>query len=162
MIIDIENGLEKILGIVKNPEDFLLEKYYGSTPPRGFRIDLFAAQRFTAFYENVRQLGKTRLNVNGAILDNERMINSGLIKKFVDFIKGNPQKTFCQYCEKVVVPRTSHKLDYADIVLFFFTGGFWAALILAMRLFMRRCPFCDQSLRGVKRKPVDNKTNTRR
>jgi uncharacterized protein with PIN domain len=77
------------------------------------------------------------------------------VKKIREAVSGyslirHPKKTFCPYCEKLVIPKRLHKLDFGDFVLFLFTAGLWAILLFAMSLFIRRCPVCNYSLRGFK------------
>lgn len=77
------------------------------------------------------------------------------VKKIREAVSGNsfakqPKKTFCPYCEKLVIPKRLHKLDIGDIVLVLLTAGFWAIFLFATYLFIRRCPVCNYNLRGFK------------
>jgi hypothetical protein len=62
----------------------------------------------------------------------------------------HPEKTFCPYCEKAVVPKRLHRLDFADIIITLLTAGLWAVFLFIMYLFIRRCPTCNYNLRGFK------------
>ncbi len=136
----------------KNPEDFLLKRYYGDEEPKGFRIEIYVAKRFNVIRENLIDIaGKyCDYNADDSRFDIGKLAN--LFSKSRDKKKSNDctKKRFCEYCEKKVIPKRTHKLDAGDIMLIFFTGGFWAFLLIALYLFMRRCPVCNRSLRGVK------------
>ncbi|MGR3317238.1 MAG: hypothetical protein ACUZ8O_01990 [Candidatus Anammoxibacter sp.] len=150
-------NLEMILGIVKNPEQFLLERDYRSysPPPKGFRLELFVAKQFTSISNNLKQYSDIYLKRRDCDIGKGNLMDLFSLKsrKAAD---GNPQtkrckpKTFCQYCEKLVIPKRLHKLDYGDILLSLFTGGFWIIFIFVIYMFLRKCPFCNNSLRGIK------------
>ncbi len=112
--------------IFNDPEQFLINKYYNSKPPKGFRIELFTARRYNLIYDRLEQFRPTH------------------------FFAKHPKKTFCPYCEKLVIPKRLHKLDPGDIVLVLFTAGLWLVFLLIMYLFIRRCPVCNYNLRGFK------------
>ena len=141
--------------IIKNPEQYLIDKYYKLHVPKGFRIELFFAKKYNSFIDRARELKHTYTNADNCRLDAERIFCSMDIRNLLAKIKGRSPKTepktvFCPCCEKRVVPKKLHKLDFGDIVLFFFTAGFWGILLFIMSLFIRRCPTCNYSLRGFK------------
>ena len=155
LVNNIEEKLKIAKEIVKDPEHFLLEKYYGLEVPKGFRVELFAAKKFKLICGNLKQLRLIYLKTEDGWLLKEKMTSITPVKKLREVISSRllarrPRKVFCPYCEKLVIPRRFHKLDFGDIVLFLFTGGFWAILLFAMSLFIRRCPVCNYSLRGFK------------
>lgn len=144
--------LEKLLVIAKDPEHFLVNKYYRLAPPKGFRIDLFAARKFTSVRKGIEEFKFTCRNPEnqwlkwkwtGRMISNKKLRERHLLSK-------DPKKIFCPYCENLVVPKRIHKLDLADIMLFLFTGGFWAILLFFIYLFVRRCPVCNYNLRRFK------------
>ena len=112
--------------IFNDPEQFLINKYYNSKPPSGFRIELFTARKYNLICDRIEQFRPAH------------------------FIAKHPKKTFCPYCEKLVIPKRLHKLDPGDIVLVLFTAGLWLVFLLIMYLFIRRCPVCNYNLRGFK------------
>ena len=112
--------------IFKDPEQFLLNKYYNQKPPRGFRIELLTARKYNLLCGKLKQF------------------------KPAHFFEKHPQRTFCPYCEKTVIPKRLHKLDPGDIILLLFTAGLWLVFLLVMYLFIRRCPVCNYNLRGFK------------
>lgn len=112
--------------IFNDPEQFLINKYYNSKPPSGFRIELFTARRYNLIYDRIE------------------------LFRPAHFFAKHPKKTFCPYCEKLVIPKRLHKLDSGDIVLVLFTAGLWLVFLLVMYLFIRRCPACNYNLRGFK------------
>jgi hypothetical protein len=127
MLVDnIEKRLNVPREIFKDPEQFLLNKYYNQKPPRGFRIELLAARKYNLICNKLKQF-----------------------KPAHSFAK-HSQKTFCPYCEKTVIPKRLHKLDPGDIVLLLLTAGLWLVFLLVMYLFIRRCPVCNYNLRGFK------------
>ena len=115
--------------IFKDPEQFLTNKYYDLKPPKGFRIELLTARKYNLICDKLKKLRKTAPG-----------------KSFTK----HPKKTFCPYCEKPVIPKRLHKLDPGDIVLLLLTAGLWGIFLLAMYLFIRRCPVCNYNLRGFK------------
>ena len=112
--------------IFNDPEQFLINKYYNSKPPSGFRIELFTARKYNLICDRIEQFRPAH------------------------FFAKHPKKTFCPYCEKLVIPKRLHKLDPGDIVLVLFTAGLWLVFLLVMYLFIRRCPVCNYNLRGFK------------
>ncbi|MFQ5712419.1 MAG: hypothetical protein ACE5GU_00115 [Candidatus Scalinduaceae bacterium] len=133
--------------IVKDPEHFLISKYYGLGVPKGFRVDLFAAKKFKLICHNLKQFDIR--------FGSEKMTSTTPVKKLREVISSHslarcPKKVFCPYCEKLVIPKRLHKLDFGDFVLFLLTAGLWAIFLFAMYLFIRRCPVCNYSLRGFK------------
>jgi uncharacterized paraquat-inducible protein A len=127
MFVDnIEKRLNVPKEIFKDPEQFLLNKYYNQKPPGGFRIELLAARKYNLICDKLKQC------------------------KPAHFFAKHSQKTFCPYCEKTVIPRRLHKLDSGDIVLLLLTAGLWLVFLLVMYLFIRRCPVCNYNLRGFK------------
>lgn len=146
MLVDnIEKKLEITIEIIKDPELFLRNRYYAREVPKGFRIELFIARKFKLICDNLKQFNLSNLNVEDRIP----------VKKLRDIIANrslpkHPKKFFCPYCEKLVIPKRFHKLDFADIVLGLLTAGIWAIFLFAMYLFIRRCPACNYNLRGFK------------
>jgi hypothetical protein len=141
--------------IVKDPEHFLISKYYGLEVPKGFRVDLFAAKKFKLICGNLKPLNLTYLKTKNYRFGSEKMTSITPVKKLREVISSrplvrHPKKTFCPYCEKLVIPKRLHKLDFADFVLFLFTAGIWAIFLFTMYLFIRRCPVCNYNLRGFK------------
>ncbi|MGR3219590.1 MAG: hypothetical protein ACUZ8H_07215 [Candidatus Anammoxibacter sp.] len=150
VITNFGKNIERVLGIVVNSEQFLLDRYSKlySLPPKGFRIELYAAKRFTSICYNLKQYSDI-YHSRGKIADVFSL-------KKRETTNGNSQmkrckvKIFCQYCEKSVEPKRLHTLDYGDIVLALFTGGFWVIFIIVIYIFLRKCPVCNNSLRGMK------------
>lgn len=150
----IEDRMATALEIFKDPEYFLLNKYYKLQTPKGFRIEFYAAKRFNLFCANLKQFNKTFLKPENFINKMGKKPNIIADGKNKGTVVKRQEKRFCQYCEQIVIPKRTHKLDYGDIMLVFFTGGFWAFFLIALYLFMRRCPVCNYSLRGIK--PIKN------
>ncbi len=123
---NIEKKLNVPREIFKDPEQFLLNKYYNQKPPRGFRIELLTARKYNLICDRIEQFRPAH------------------------FFAKQPKKTFCPYCEKLVIPKRLHKLDPGDIVLVLFTAGLWLVFLLVMYLFIRKCPVCNYNLRGFK------------
>lgn len=149
---------ETIKQMVKDPEQFLVDKYYRSHIPKGFRIELFAARKYTSTINKIKGLKHTCRDGKKSWLDKKKILEVSHFNKLWKIIKNvpsirTPQKVFCPCCEKRVVPKRLHKLDVGDAVLFFFTAGFWGILLFIMSLFVRRCPTCNYSLRGFKPLP---------
>ena len=140
MFVDnIGKGLNVAREIFKDPEQFLINKYYNSKPPKGFRLELLTAKKYNLICDKLEQFKPAHFKTTGIQIDN------GIFS----FAK-HPKKTFCPYCEKPVIPKRLHKLDPGDIVLLLFTAGLWGIFILVMYLFIRRCPVCNYNLRGFK------------
>lgn len=151
----LERKIERVLEIVKYPENFILDRYYMSEVPKGFRIEIFAAKRFTSFCDNLRHFSETYIMSEDCMHKKEETISLSHIKKLRNTIwkrwqESNSRKTFCPYCEKLVIPKRLHRLDYGDIMVFLFTGGFWAIFLLVLYIFLRKCPICNYNLRGIK------------
>ncbi len=141
--------------IAKDPEHFLISKYYGLEVPKGFRVELFAAKKFKLICHNLKQFDIIYIKIKDCWSGSEKMTSTTPVKKLREVISSRPlvrrpRKVFCPYCEKLVIPKRLHKLDFGDFVLFLFTAGFWAILLFAMSLFIRRCPVCNYNLRGFK------------
>ena len=155
MNINIEENLERVLRIVKDPEHFLISKYYELEAPKGFRIELFTARKFKLICGNLKQFSLAYLKTEDYRVGSEKMTNITPVKKLREVISSHslarrPKKLFCPYCEKLVIPKRLHKLDFGDFILFLFTAGLWAIFLFTMYLFVRRCPACNYSLRGFK------------
>jgi len=153
--INIEENLERVLRIVKDPEHFLISKYYELEAPKGFRIELFTARKFKLICGNLKQFSLAYLKTEDYRVGSEKMTNITPVKKLREVISSHslarrPKKLFCPYCEKLVIPKRLHKLDFGDFILFLFTAGLWAIFLFTMYLFVRRCPACNYSLRGFK------------
>lgn len=149
----------KLLEIIRDPEHFILDRYYMSEMPDGFRLEIFFARSFNWVRNNIKRKRETCSKIQSKRLDGIEMDNLSFKEKNGKGVAGGDKKTvFCQFCEKHVVPKRTHKLDFGDIILVFFTGGFWAILLFMLYLFMRRCPDCNLSLRGVK--PLESKKTT--
>ncbi len=140
----------KFLEIIKDPEHFILDRYYMSKMPDGFRLEIFLARGFHSFCDNTKQFASMCSMSKTHRLHWSSLQSSPSGCKGDSGVTTKNKKVFCQFCEKHVVPRRTHKLDFADIVLVLFTGGFWAIFIFVLYLFMRRCPVCNISLRGLK------------
>jgi hypothetical protein len=153
--INIEKNLERVMEIVKDPEHFLISKYYGLEAPKGFRVELFVAKKFKLICGNLKPLRLTYLKTKDYWFGNEKMTNKTPVKKLREVISSHslarrPKKLFCPYCEKLVIPKRLHKLDFGDFILFLFTAGLWAIFLFTMYLLVRRCPACNYSLRGFR------------
>ncbi len=125
--------------IFKDPEQFLTNKYYDLKPPKGFRIELLVAEKYNLICNKLKQFKLEHSKTTGIRIENGKF----------SFAK-HSRKTFCPYCEKLVIPKRLHKLDPGDIVLVLFTAGLWLVFLLVMYLFIRRCPVCNYNLRGFK------------
>ncbi len=148
--------------IVKAPEHFLLEKYYGMEVPRGFRIELFAARQLELIYGSTKRLSLRFLKVEDCWFGIKKETSIIRVRKLKDVVLSHKstrhsKKLFCPYCEKLVIPKKLHKLDFGDFVLFLFTAGFWAIFLFAIFIFVRRCPVCNYSLRGFKPLPKEDR-----
>lgn len=162
MMINIEKIKHITRELAKDPEHFLIENYYGSKVPKGFRIELYLAKKFRIAYNNFKQFERLSFEVAESWVEKEKMKRILPIKKLRGFITNHvltkhPKDVFCRYCEKRVIPKRLHKLDIGDIVLVLLTAGFWAILIFFIYLFTRRCPYCNHSLRGMKTQSEENR-----
>lgn len=146
---------EKLKMIMKDPEQYLIDKYYKLHVPTGFRIEFFLAKKYKSLLGKARELKHTYRNADSNWFNEGRIFCVMTISKYLIKIKNHspknePQTVFCPFCEKRVIPKKLHKLDFGDIVLFLFTAGFWGILLFVMSLFIRRCPTCNYNLRGFK------------
>ncbi|MCP5002924.1 MAG: hypothetical protein GY941_03095 [Planctomycetes bacterium] len=152
---------ESLKRLSKDPEQFIIDKYYRSHTPDGFHIELFVARKYVETTCKFKALRHKYRNGNKSWLIKKRTLASPRFSALWQSLKNlspirSPKPVFCPYCEKRVVPRRLHKLDMGDIVIFFFTAGFWGLLLFIMSLFVRRCPTCNYSLRGFKPLPKQN------
>ncbi len=138
--------IDKIDNLAKDPERFLINKHKRYRNSIGFRIDLYAARKYNTFFGKHKWFKLSNLRVTGIIPDQQK----SKARTTNLFAKNGPKKTFCPYCEKAVVPKRLHKLDFADIIIALFTAGLWAVFIFIMYLFIRKCPTCNYNLRGFK------------
>ncbi len=141
--------------IVTDPEYFLISKYYGLGAPKGFRVELFAARKFKLICGNLKPIRLTYLKTKDYWFGSEKTTSITPVKKLREVISSHslarrPKKLFCPYCEKLVIPKRLHKLDFGDFILFLFTAGLWAVFLFTIYFFVRRCPACNYSLRGFK------------
>jgi len=138
--------ISNIKNLAKDPERFLTSKYQRHRNPNGFRIELYTARKYNSICSKLRLLKLTKLKVTS--IDPEQKKSKVRTTHFLS--TKHPEKTFCPYCEKAVVPKRLHKLDFADIIITLFTAGLWAIFLFVMYLFIRRCPNCNYNLRGFK------------
>jgi hypothetical protein len=156
MIVDnIGKRLNLAREIFKDPEQFLTNKYYDSKPPKGFRIELLTARKYNLICDKLKQFKLAHFKTTEIRIENRKFMSRITVKKIRETVSGNslakhPKRTFCPYCEKLVIPKRLHKLDPGDIVLVLFTAGLWLVFLLVMYLFIRRCPVCNYNLRGFK------------
>lgn len=151
----IIDNIEKFKMISKDPEHFLINGYYKTEVPKGFRIELFIARKYNLICDMLKQSNLTPLEIIDSWLEKGKLTSMVPVKKIREAVSAHwqvkhPKKTFCPYCEKPVIPKRLHKLDLGDIALFLMTGGIWAILLFAVYLFTRRCPICNYDLRGFK------------
>jgi hypothetical protein len=132
--------------LAKDPELFLTSKYQIHRNPTGFRIELYTAKKYNSICSKLKWLKLTNLKATGIITEQDK---SNVCTPHFSRTKC-PEKTFCPYCEKAVVPKRLHKLDFADIIITLLTAGLWAISLFIIYLFMRRCPVCNYNLRGFK------------
>jgi hypothetical protein len=132
--------------IAKDPELFLTSKCQIHRNPTGFRIELYTAKKYNSICSKLKWLKLTNLKATGIITKQDK---SNVCTPHFSQTKC-PEKTFCPYCEKAVVPKRLHKLDFADIIITLLTAGLWAISLFIIYLFMRRCPVCNYNLRGFK------------
>ncbi len=159
MYVDnIRKRLNVAREIFKDPEQFLTNKYYNLKPPKGFRIELLTARKYNLICDKLKQFKLAHFKTTDIRIENGKFMGMITVKKIRKAVSGNsfakhPKKTFCPYCEKLVVPKRLHKLDPGDIVLLLLTAGLWGIFLLVMYLFIRRCPVCNYNLRGFKSLP---------
>jgi hypothetical protein len=141
--------------IARNPEQFLINNYYNLKAPKGFRIELLTARKYNLICNKLKQFNLAHFKTTDSRLGKGKLIGMIPVRKIRETVSGyslirHPKKTFCPYCEKLVIPKRHHKLDFGDFVLFLFTAGLWTIFLFAMHLFIRRCPVCNYNLRGFK------------
>ena len=147
MILDKFNAfIYNIKNLARDPERFLTNKYQRYRNPNGFRIELYTARKYNSICSKLKWLKHTNLKVTGIVSEQKK----SKVRTTHFLSTRPPEKTFCPYCEKVVVPKRLHKLDFADIIITLLTAGLWVIFILLMYLFIRRCPICNYNLRGFK------------
>ena len=138
--------INNIKYLAKDPELFLTSKYQRQRNPTGFRIELYTVIKYNSICSKLKWLKLTNLKATGIITEQDK---SNVSTAHFSRTK-LPEKTFCPYCEKAVVPKRLHKLDFADIIITLLTAGLWAISLFIIYLFMRRCPVCNYNLRGFK------------
>jgi len=141
--------------IFKDPEQFLTNKYYNLKPPKGFRIELLTARKYNLICDKLNQFKLVHFKTTDIGIESGKFMSMITARKLREAVSDNsskkhPKKTFCPYCEKLVIPKRLHKLDPGDIVLVLLTAGLWLVFLLTMYLFIRRCPVCNYNLRGFK------------
>ena len=128
----LEEGVANFVNIVKDPEDFILNRYYSSEIPKGFRLEIYLANKFTVLRDGILKISAKHLRRY------PKDCNAG--------------KKFCPYCEKLVTSKRIYKPDIADLILCLFTGGFWLIFIFTIYFFLQKCPKCSYNLGGMKRR----------
>jgi hypothetical protein len=147
MILDKFNMfINNITNLSRDPEQFLTSRYQERYNPNSFRIELYIAKKYNSICSKLKWLKRTNLKATSIFPEGEK--SRVCTTKFLSIRR--PEKTFCPYCEKTVVPRRLHKLDFADIIITLLTAGLWAIFLFIMYLFLRRCPICNYNLRGFK------------
>ena len=147
MILDKFNAfINKIENLAKDPERFLTSKHQRYRNPNGFRIELYTARKYNSVCSRLKWLKLTNLKVTGIVSEQKK----SRVRTSHFLSTRHPEKTFCPYCEKAVVPKRLHKLDFADIIIALLTAGLWAIFLFIMYIFIRRCPTCNYNLRGFK------------
>ncbi len=137
--------INNIKHLVNDPERFLTSKYQRHRNPKSFRIELYTARKYNSICSKLKWLKLKNPKATGIVPEQK---SKGCTTPF--FPTKHPVKTFCPYCEKAVVPKRLHKLDFADIIITLLTAGLWAISLFIMYLFVRRCPICNYNLRGFK------------
>ena len=147
MIISKLNALiKKFENLAKDPESFFTNKYQKNRRPNGFRIELYIARKCNSICSKYKWIKFTNLKtVDIAPEQGKSKVHTTRL-----WPNRQPERKFCPYCEKTVVPKRLHKLDIADIIITLLTAGLWAIFLFAMYLFIRRCPVCNYNLRGFK------------
>ncbi len=138
--------INNIKHIAKDPECFLTNKYQKHRIPNGFRIELYIAEKYNSICSKLKWFKRTNLKVTCIVTEQKK--SKDRTKSFLPTRR--PEKTFCPYCEKAVVPKRLHKLDFADVIITLLTAGLWAISLFIMYIFNRRCSFCNYNLRGFK------------
>lgn len=138
--------ISNIKNIAKDPELFLASKDQTHRKPIGFRIEIYTARKYSSICRKLKWLKLTNIKVTSIVpeQDKSKVLTANFLRT------KHPEKTFCPYCEKAVVPKRLHKLDFADIIITLLTAGLWAISLFIMYLFLRRCPVCNYNLRGFK------------
>ncbi len=149
---DIGTKFNTLKKIAKDPEHFLISNYQRYKNPKGFRLELFIANKYNLACHKLKWL---RLpNHKHSNLNHSQ--NKFNVSTYKFSQKKLIKKTFCPYCEKTVIPKRLYKLDAADFFIILFTAGLWAIFLLIMYLFRRRCPTCNYNLRGFKHSSDNN------
>ena len=138
--------IDKVETLARDPEHFFTNKYQKYRNPNGFRIELYAARKYNLICGKLKWLKFTNLKTVGIVSEQEK----SKVRTTHFWSTRQPEKTFCPYCEKTVVPRRLHKLDFADFIIALLTAGLWAIFLIVMYLFIRRCPVCNYNLRGFR------------
>jgi hypothetical protein len=138
--------INNIKNLAKDPERFLTSKYPRYCNPNNFRIELYTARKYNSICSKLRWLKLTNLKINSIVSEQKK----SRVRTTHFLSRRYSEKTFCPYCEKAVVPKRLHKLDFADIIITLLTAGLWAIFLFIMYLFIRRCPICNYNLRGFK------------
>ncbi|MCR4344270.1 MAG: hypothetical protein NUV44_05825 [Candidatus Scalindua sp.] len=147
MILDKFNTfINNVENLARDPEHFLTSKYQRYRNSNGFRIELYTVRKYNSICSKFKWLKRSNLKVDGIVSEQKKR----KVRTTHSFLIKHPEKTFCPYCEKSVIPRRLHKLDFTDIIIALFTGGLWAIFLFVMYLFIRRCPVCNYNLRGFK------------
>lgn len=138
--------ISNIKYLAKDPERFLTSKYQRYRNPNGFRIELYTARKYNSICSKLKWLRLVNFKETNIVPDQKKR----KVRTTLSFSTKHPEKTFCPYCEKSVVPKRLHKLDFADMIITLLTAGLWAVFLFIMYLFIRRCPTCNYNLRGFK------------
>jgi uncharacterized protein with PIN domain len=138
--------INNIKNLASDPEKFLTSKYQRRYIPNSFRIELYTARKYNLITSKLKWLKRTNPKATSVITEPKR----SKVRTAYFLSKRHTEKTFCPYCEKAVVPKRLHKLDFADIIIILLTAGLWSIFLFIMYLFLRRCPICNYNLRGFK------------
>lgn len=138
--------INKIETLAQDPERFLINKYQKNRNPNGFRVEFYIAEKYNSICSKSKWLKLSNHKITDIVPEQRK----SKVRKSHSISTKRPKKTFCPYCEKAVIPRRLHKLDFADIIIALLTAGLWAIFLFVMYLFIRRCPVCDYNLRGFK------------
>jgi hypothetical protein len=138
--------IKNINNLAKDPERFLTSKHHRHRNPNAFRIEFYTARKYNSICSKLRWLRLTNLKATCIVPEQKK----SRVRTTHFLSRRYSEKTFCPYCEKAVVPKRLHKLDFADIIITLLTAGLWAIFLFIMYLFIRRCPICDYNLRGFK------------
>ncbi len=138
--------INNIKYLAKDPERFLTSKYQRHRNPNSFRIELYIARKYNSLCSKFKWPRLTNPKATSIVAEQQK----SKVRTIHFYSTKQPDKTFCPYCEKAVVPKRLHKLDIADIIITLLTAGLWAILLFLMYLLIRRCPTCNYNLRGFK------------